>query len=453
MPLTKPQVDRLTFDPTGPATQIHYDDARGLTGFGVRVFPSGAKSFVVWYRTATGRKRLMTVGRYGVLTLDEGRRKAREELRKIGAGSDPLGERRAERQAVTVQAFVVVYLERHAKQQKKTWRADERRLRRYILPALGHHKLSDVTRPDVARMHQRIGAEQGKPYEANRALALTAVLFSKAKEWGELPEQATNPAKYVQPFPERSRDRFVTEAEFPALMAAIEAEPSLYVQAAFKLYLLTGMRRSELLSLKWSDVDLAQGRARLEETKAGRPHVVPLSGPAVVLLRALPRMVGNPYVFPGQVRGQQLVNVAKPWRRIRARLWLTTHREAAEELRAQAEADTRRRKAVSKHASERDAAVGARLLALAEQRARNDDVLRLHDLRRTVGSWLAMGGASLPLIGKVLNHSNASTTQIYARLAEDAPRAALEAMAERMAALAGAEGTGAKTAPAGLSRG
>lgn len=436
MPLTKEQIDRLAFDATGPATQIHYDNARGVTGFGVRVFASGAKSFVLWYRTPTGRKRLMTLGRCGRLTPHEARHRAMEVLREVGGGSDPLGERRADRHAVTVGAFAALYLERHARQHKKSWRADERRLRRHVLPAFGHHKLSDVARPDVSRLHHRIGVELGNPYEANRALALLAVLFAKAQEWGYLPETASNPAKRVQPFPERSRDRFVTEAELPALLGAIDAEPNLYVRAAFRLYLLTGLRRSELLSLRWADVDLASGRLRLADTKAGRPHVLPLSAPAVAILADLPRMLGNAYVFAGQVAGRPLVNVEKPWRRIRARLWLVTHPDAAAELRAQAAADTTARKGTKKHASDRDEAVSARLLALAEDqvmRARPDEVLRLHDLRRTVGSWLAMGGASLPLIGKVLNHSSASTTQVYARLAEDAPRAALETMAERMA--------------------
>jgi integrase len=154
-------------------------------------------------------------------------------------------------------------------------------------------------------------------------------------------------------------------------------------------------------------------------------------------------MLGNPFILAGHVPGRPLVNVAKPWRRIRARLWLAMHPDAAAELHVQAEVETRAHKSASKHTSVRDAAVEARLLALAEQRAQSEDVLRLHDLRRTVGSWLAMSGASLPLIGKVLNHSNVSTTQVYARLAEDAPRAALEGLAERMAALTTAAATGA----------
>ena len=117
------------------------------------------------------------------------------------------------------------------------------------------------------------------------------------------------------------------------------------------------------------------------------------------------------------------MNINKSWRRVRNRLWLATNPEVAAELRQQAEADVAKR---SKHADKSAAAVEARLLTLAGRHVPNDDVLRLHDLRRTGGSWMAMNGASLPLIGKVLNHSNASTTQVYARLAEDVTRTALE---------------------------
>lgn len=449
MPLTKSQIDRLTYDraqlvsPDGtakaqPPMQVLWD-TRGIPGFGVRVLPSGGKSFVLWYRTDTGRKRFVTLGRYGVLTLPEARQKALEALRAIGAGSDPLGDRQADRQAVTVRAFADTYLTRHAKPAKKSWQADERRLRDHVIPALGHHKLCDVTRADVSRLHHRIGQEEGKPYEANRVLALVAVMFAKAQEWGYLPESGPNPARHVQPNRERSRDRFVRGAELAALHAAIDAEPNEYVRAAFKLYLLTGLRRSELLSLKWSDVALTEATLRLPDTKAGRPHTVPLVADALTILRGLPRMLGNPYVLPGHLPRRPLVNVTKPWRRIRARLWLTMHPEEATQLRAEAEATTRARKDASKHTSERAAAVEARLLVLAERATATDEVIRLHDLRRTFGSWMAMSGASLPVIGRTLGHSNTSTTQVYARLAEDAPRAAMEAAVASMAQARGGQ--------------
>ncbi len=352
-------------------------------GLGVRVFSTGARSFVLMYRTRDNRKRMMTLGKFGVLTLDEARKRAKRALVAARDGADPLEELQEARRGDTVKDLAAIYLERHAKKHKKSWKDDERRLDNYIVPALGHRKIADVKRSDVARLHGDIG--DTKPYEANRVLALVAVMFNKAAEWGYLPEDAPNPAARVQSFREKSRDRWVKPDELPELLKAIEAEPNIYIRAAFKLYLLTGLRRSELLGLRWKDIDLSRKELRLEDTKAGRSHVVPLSAPALEILRSLPRQLGNAYVLPGHVRGQPLVNVAKPWGRIRTAAGL-------------------------------------------------EDV-RLHDLRRTVGSWLATSGASLTLIGKVLNHSNASTTQVYARLAEDAGRPALEEHGARIGPL------------------
>ena len=382
MPLTKRDVDRLAYDPAGPSTQIRYDGDE-LPGFGVRVFPSGAKSFVVWYRTDSGRKRLHTVGKYGALTLQQGRDLARRTLLQAKTGADPMGARQNARRGETVRELAAMYLERHAKKRKKSWKDDERRVDRYVLPALGSRKVADVKRSDVAKLHTTIG--DAKPYEANRVLALVRVMFNKAAEWGMIEEGAPNPAARVQPYKEKSRDRWVRPEELPKLVEAIEAEPNPYIQAAFRLYLLTGLRRSELLGLRWKDIDFDRQELRIEDTKAGRSHVVPLSAPAVEVLRSLPKMLGNPYVLPGHIRGKPLVNVSKPWQRIRKRAGL-------------------------------------------------EDV-RLHDLRRTVGSWMATGGASLPIIAAALNHSNVSTTQIYARLAEDATRTALEEHGERIGPL------------------
>jgi integrase len=377
--LTKRTIDALAYDPAGPNQQIAWDEGE-IPGFGVRVYPSGGKSYVLVYRTKEGRPRLLTLGKHGVLTVQQAREQARTALLGARSGSDPVEARQKARRGETVRDLASMYIERHAKPHKKTWREDERRLNKWVVPAFGSRKVVDVKRPDVARLHHKIGEDA--PYEANRVLALVAVMFSKAAEWGLLDDGAPNPAARVQTFKERSRERWVTPAELPALVTAIGAEPSPYIRAAVKLYLLTGLRRSELLQLTWKDVDFDRREIRLADTKAGRSHTVALSAAAVEVLRELPRQLGSAHVFPGRVEGQPLVNIAKSWRRIR-------------------------------------------------RRAEMEDV-RLHDLRRTVGSWLATSGASLPLIGKVLNHSNASTTQVYARLAEDAARVALEEHGERI---------------------
>jgi len=445
--LTKRSVDALRFDPAAPdRRQVLWDTQ--TPGFGVRVFESGAKSFILTYR-AGGRLRQMTVGRYGDFTVEQARAEAEDLRAAVRRGEDPLAAAAVAREAPTMREFARTYLERHAKPHKKTWREDERRINKYIVPAMGALRIADVRRPDVARLHDRIGVKA--PYEANRVLALLAVMFSKAEEWGLIEEGTPNPAAKIQTFKERSRDRWITPAEMPLLVEAIDAEPSPYVRAAIKLYLLTGLRRNELLRLRWRAIDLDRHEIHLADTKAGRSHTLPLSSAAEAILRALPRGIGNACVFPGEKPGQRLVNIAKPWRRIRARFWLLGNPVRAAELRARAEHDVAHR---SKHAEKTPEAVEHRLLTLAQAELKGEEDVRLHDLRRTVGSWLATNGASLPLIGKVLNHSNASTTQVYAHLAEDATRTALEEHGSRIGPILGitGDGEGRTATPTGEER-
>lgn len=382
MGLTKRQIDAASYEGNGSAWDLRYDD--DVSGFAVRVYPSGAKSFVIRYRTKTGRTRLKTIGKYGVLTLDQARKRARKLLVDVADGGDPVEDERASK-TLTVKAFKPIYLDRHAKPRKKTWKEDKRRIEKYVLPAIGSRALVDVKRSDVAALHSKIG--QHAPVEANRVLALVSVMFTCAEKWGHVPEGSPNPAAGVEPFAEKSRERYVTPKELPSLVKAIEAEENVFVRAVLWLYLLTGCRKSELLAATWDNVDLERRELRIPETKAGRAHVVPLSAPAARILEDLPRFSDNPHVFPGARRGQPLTNISKNWRTIRESAGL-------------------------------------------------EDV-HLHDLRRTVGSWLAMSGASLPLIGKVLNHSNASTTQIYARLADELARNALDEYGEQVLKVAG----------------
>jgi integrase len=330
------------------------------------------------------------------LTLDQARTKARAELAKVETeGADPLAERERERQGETVGDLAKAYMERHGNA-KRSGSEDRRRLDRYILPKWGRLKARAVTRADVAALHGKIG--KAHPYEANRVLALLSKMFELARRWGFVPEGHPNPARDIDRFKEAKRDRWVTPDELPRLAQAIDAEPNETARFALWLYLLTGVRKSELLRARWADVDWTRAELRLPETKAGRVHYVPLSGPALALLREVLRVEGNPFILVGRgprgasaaekaAKPAHLVNISKPWGRVRT-------------------------------------AAGV------------EDV-RLHDLRRTVGSWLAQAGNSLHLIGRVLNHSNQSTTAIYVRFGEDSVRAALEQHGARIMGAAG----------------
>jgi integrase len=381
--LTKGIIDRAVYDGNeqGNDWDVRWDSA--IPGFGVRIYPSGKKAFILRYRV-NGSKRLLTLGTYGVLTLEQARNLARQRLGEVIGGEDPLEKRKKATQGETMQALCEAYLERHASR-KRSARDDRRRIAQHLLPAWGARKVDSMTRADVAALHTKIG--ERAPYEANRTVALVGKMFELARRWAFLPETAANPARGIDKFKEKKRDRWVTPEELPKLAAAIAREPNLYIRVALWLYLLTGVRKTELLHARWSDVDLVRGALRLPETKAGRIHYVPLSAPAVGILRALPRQEGTPYVLPGQRAGQHLVNVDDSWQR-------------------------------------------------ARKEAGVEDV-RLHDLRRTVGSWLALAGNSLPLIGRVLNHSDPKTTAVYARLGDDPARQALADHAERITAIAG----------------
>ena len=395
MKITKRTVDELTYTATGNAACYYWDDQ--LPGFGIRVYPTGRKSFVLTYRT-NGRKRFLTLGNYGRLTVDEARRMAKIQAGDVERGTDPQAVKEQNHQAGTIAALCADFIERHAKPKLKTWSEYQRQVDRHILPRWGNIKAQAITADDVAALHTAVGkhinAKTGRPttYEANRLLALLSKLFNMGRKWGYLPPGAPNPAQGLDRFKEIKRDRWATPEEMPRLVQAINEEANESARLALWLYLLTGARKSEILQAQWVDIDWSRKELRLADTKAGRTHYLPLTAPAIALLEQAPRREGSPYICPGKPPKpgepeRPLVNISKPWYRVR--------------------------------------------------KAAGVEDVRLHDLRRTVGSWLAQSGNSLHLIGKVLNHSNQSTTAIYARFAEDQSRTALEQYAQRLMGVAG----------------
>jgi len=366
--LTKKFIDAQVFN--GKAQHIIWDDE--VPGFGIRLYPTGKKSFVLSYRY-NNRKSIMVIGSYSILTLDQARKDARTKLVGLNNGVNPLQERQRERQGKLVKDLCNAYIERHAAN-KKSGRDDITRIERFIVPEWGNLLATNIKRADVAALHAKLG-KHGH-YQANRIYSLLSKMFNLARVWGFVPKEHVNPCFGIEKFKEEKRDRFISQDEFPRLAEAINAELNQSVVSAIWLYLLTGVRKEELLTLKWTDIDLERKELKLTDTKNGKPHYLPLSAAAIDVLNQTPRIKSNPYVIVGKNPGCHLVNIAKPWERIRKAAGL-------------------------------------------------EDV-RLHDLRRTVGSWLAQSGNSLHLIGKVLNHSNQSTTSVYARFGQDNVRDALE---------------------------
>jgi len=212
-------------------------------------------------------------------------------------------------------------------------------------------------------------------------------MFELAREWGFLEENAGNPARGIKKFPEKIRDRYLKERELPALAQSIEQEPNIHIRSIFWLYLLTGLRKSELLQAKWDNLDFKRGVLEIGNTKSGRPVEHPLSGQAISIMRRLPKLGKNPYIFASPViENSPLTSIHKNWLRIRKRAGL------------------------------------------------ND--LRIHDLRRTVGSWMAQNEKNVHLVSKVLNHADISTTaKVYGHLGQTQVRSALNRHGNRIGKL------------------
>jgi len=368
MHLTKKIIEAFQYN--GSAKHIEWSDK--ITGLGVRFYPSGKKAYVFDYRH-NKRKFLMVIGHFPSMSLDTAEAKAKAFQVDVDNGINPLEEQRRTKNGKLVKDLCKAYLEGHAIH-KKSGYADIAKINRFILPAWGNLPILDIKRADVKALHAKAG-EHG-PYQANRLYSLISKMFSFARAEELVPEDHINPCFGITKFKEEKRERFVSHEEFPRLAEAINAELNQSVVYAVWLYLLTGVRKNELLTLKWADIDFTRKELKLSDTKNGKAHYLPLSSSALEVLNQIPRLDGNPYVIVGKNQGCHLVNIDKPWQRIR--------------------------------------------------KAANLEDVRLHDLRRTVGSWLAQSNNSLHLIGKVLNHSNQSTTAIYARFGNDAVRDALE---------------------------
>jgi integrase len=245
-------------------------------------------------------------------------------------------------------------------------------------------------------------------------------IFECGRKWGYTDPSRVNPVTDVERFTERSRERFAGAAELPVLWQAIEAEPTAAVRVAFKLMLFTGMRRGEVLNLRWKDVNVSARTLRLTSTKAGKPQNVPLSPEAMTLIGELDRGIGDALVFP-------VGDVKRAWNRVRSRFWLAMNPAEERRLRKQAAAQVAR---FPKHAARGPEAVQARLLTLALPLAKaGDDRLTLHDLRRSAGSLMALHVAPT-VVGKVLR--NPTAVPVYTRIADDEARKALDEHGKRL---------------------
>lgn len=309
------------------------------------------------------------LGQFGAITLDQARKLAIQALAKIGQDIDPLQERSERREALTVNELAERFDAEHiAVHLKKTTAKEYRRnLKLFILPAIGRMRITDVTRADVAKFHHDY---RHKPYQANRNIEIISKMFNLAELWGLRPD-GTNPRRHIKKYPEKKRERYYSPAELQSIgrvLREMEAEGLEYQSAinAVRLLLFTGCRLNEIMKLKWEYVDLDEPALHLPDSKTGA-KTVHLGKAAVNVLRNVEKLLGNPYVITGKKPGQRLTDLQPFWQRVRARAGL------------------------------KDA--------------------RIHDLRHTFASIAVSNGKTLPMIGKLLGHSQVQTTARYAHLA------------------------------------
>jgi integrase len=384
--------------------RIFYDGEDGVPGFGVRVTANGHRSFVLTYWTKAGRQRRITIGTFPNWTVGAARIEARRLKRLIEQGADPLGDIEEARTAPTVAdlcaRFVEEYLPRNRPGTVANYTA---LLDRYVKPHFGNHtKVGDVRFEHIDALHRKI-SKAGRPYAANRTVAVLSRMFSLAIRWGMCD---ANPCRGIERNAEVKRTRYLSGDELTRLTAALAAHADQDIANIFRLLLLTGARRGEVLAMRWADVDLGTGiwSKPGATTKQATDHVVPLSAPARQLLSELrerqsaKKKVLPEFVFSGAGSTGHVVSIKKSW------------------------------KALCKSA--------------------DISGLRIHDLRHSFASQLASGGASLPLIGALLGHTQPSTTHRYAHLFQDPQRAAVE----KVAAIITAAGNGAPPEPTPLRR-
>lgn len=423
--LTKRFIDSLVYQGPEPKRHVVWDTE--LSGFGIRVYPSGKKAFVLSYRFEN-RKRLVTIGSFGAYTVDQARSKAQKHVVNLDEGVDPLDRRQMANRAMTIKSLCQKYIDEYAKPSKKSWKDDERYINKYFLPRWGNLSARSITTDDIRALQREIG--KNHKYAANRILEILAVIYDFAKSCGITNRDFENPARGIKHFPETKRDRWIKPNELPFIFESLNEEENIYARHAFSLYLLTGFRKKELLTAKWEFIDWHHKVIRIPETKNGKAHTLTLSSAALDILDAIPRAENCPYIFPGNKEGQHLVNIDKAWRRVRDRATVKIFASHPEKHISQLVSDLKIKLERTPNLKEVLKTADFELPIAVRD-------VRIHDLRRTVGSMLAQAGNTMHLIGRVLNHSDFKSTQIYARLSEDYERQALEDHGKHLLSIVG----------------
>jgi integrase len=371
--LTDRTIPKLSKPATGNV--IHFDSQIG--GLGIRITAAGVASFVLCYRTKFGQQRRLTIGRFGEWSTARARAEAKDLKRRIDQGDDPLGEQIANRDAPTVAELCQRFIDEHLpKRRPSTRRNYIAAINNQILPKLGACKVVELSFSDVDGLHRKI-TRNGAPYQANRTIALLSKMMSLAIKWGW---RLDNPCRGIERNHEDRRERYLTADELDRLGKVLVKSPDRQGATIIGLCLLTGARSGEVRSMRWTDLDLKAGiwTKPSSHTKQAQTHRVPLSAPALALLKALHSEAdkGAVYVFPGPGADGYRSELKKTWVQI--------------------------------------------------CKAAKIKNCRIHDLRHSYASVLASNGYSLPTIGKLLGHTQVQTTHRYSHLIDTVLKEATE---------------------------
>lgn len=414
---TKAEIDKLPRPLDGQRVEYRDDELPELR---LRASASN-KTFYFYGRcAAAGTNIRLKIGRYGIVSPEEARRQAKVIAGDCARGENPREKARRPKDQLTFDGLFQSYMAQHATIRKVTAEEDQAKYRRHVASALGRAPITRIALRDVALLHSKLTREAG-PTTANRIHSLILGVFNWGIRHGLV---SSNPAKGIKRNREMSRERFVREDEMPHFLRAARDEQIPSVGDLFQICLFTGQRIGNVLSMRWGEVNFDAAIWTIPRTKNGRPLVVALIPQALEVLRRRLDCRESDFVFPSHGQRGHLVEPKKGWRRVTARAECYRLIAALCDSGAMPAMD---RQGWDEQAGAKPLATRTLLREMASSTNlpvggyRTDD-LRIHDLRRTLGSWLAMNGASQWVIGKVLGHQSPQSSAPYARVGTESQR-------------------------------
>lgn len=399
--------------------KVYYNDAIEK-GLGLYVTPNGAKSFYIRKRIK-GRDERIIIGSAEIVSVKKARFKAKLIKVQISEGLDPVAERkRAIFKELTLGTHCKDYMEVYSKQHKKSWKHDERDIDRFFSQWF-HRRMCDITRFEVQKLYQNIVDENGL-FQANRTLERLKAIYNKAVEWGW---QGDNPARLIKRYRETMRERFIQPQEMPYLIQSLNNEPCITARDYFWMMLLTGARKNNMLTMRWEQINWQRETWRIPDTKNGESILLPLLDKAIAILKERQQHAASEWVFPSSRDDEKhFCSTKRAWRRIICRAtiyqWYEDNRlkQIIDDCKAMLPKDNFNNQWM-RLIRERAAREGIELpLGLMDT--------RIHDIRRTFGSYQAINGSNLLVIGRSLGHKCQKSTLVYAKLSLDPVRASIK---------------------------